>query len=554
MFFIYRLPAFFFFTILLLTVLSGTLSAQVDNRIPFKHRVGQPAPESNLFHIRGDFTIIGNTNLTLLYYNDTSVNSHAEIVYVDVDQDDLTFNSSSATLQFSRENDANPACSEILYAGLYWSGRTALGQGMSFELTKGTIKGEPEKIEASTQIISDGDLLINSSYTLYVHHQYDELALLSPIYFLISEFGHDGVQFTFSSDGKVEYQIGEGEWLAVENLQVKTVSGVSTATFDPVTFSEGKLNITIDQLSRSTGTVYEDIVVKDHRMQVTSSGFFEPEFLNTQQFDKRKVKLKGPNAKTYTEITASGNSILFPHGELEEMYVGYADVTDYVKAQGGGEYTVANLALTEGWGDVTGLYGHWGLVVVYQNPEMDPRDVTIFDGYSYVKTLNMEEQVGEIEISGFGAVKQGPVDLKLGLMAGEGDRSITGDFLEIINQKGEWVSLQHPLNKPDNFFNSSIYTPVRNKDNKLVESHRNPRLLNNTGIDIVLWDIPNPNNSLIANEQTSTRFRFGTKQDVYAIYAFAFSVRSYSPDLTLTNQIKSINQEAPGEAPQVKPG
>src|SRR5690606_35570751 len=98
------------------------------------------------------------------------------------------------------------------------------------------------------------------------------------------------------------------------------------------------------------------------------------------------------------------------------------------------------------------------------------------------------------------------------------------------------------------------YTPVRNKNNVLVENPRNPRLFNNTGIDVVLWDIPNPNNSIIANEQTSVRFLFGTKQDVYSIYAFAFSVRSYSPDVQVSNKIKSINNETPGEDPSVKPG
>ena len=30
---------------------------------------------------------------------------------------------SSATLQFSAENDANPECTNIIYAGLYWTGR-----------------------------------------------------------------------------------------------------------------------------------------------------------------------------------------------------------------------------------------------------------------------------------------------------------------------------------------------------------------------------------------------------------------------------------------------
>src|SRR5690606_9752430 len=180
---------------LLVAELRGSSWAQVDNRVPFKHRVGNPGPEGSLFRIRGDFAIIGNTNLTLLNYSDTSVNSLVEIVYVDVDKDELTFNSSSASLQFSQENNADPACLEILYAGLYWSGRTELGKGMSFELTKGTILGEPEKIETSTQQLSNGQSLTDSPYNLWVFNEYDGMALLYPKFVLWSDFDHPEVQF-----------------------------------------------------------------------------------------------------------------------------------------------------------------------------------------------------------------------------------------------------------------------------------------------------------------------------------------------------------------------
>jgi hypothetical protein len=121
---------------MLLGGLNGSLLAQIDNRVPFKHRVGNSAPEGNLFRVRGDFTIIGNTNLTLAVYNDTSNNSANEVVFVDVDQDSSTLNSSSATLMFSQENGADPSCTDILYAGLYWSGRAEMGKGMTFDFTK----------------------------------------------------------------------------------------------------------------------------------------------------------------------------------------------------------------------------------------------------------------------------------------------------------------------------------------------------------------------------------------------------------------------------------
>lgn len=102
-----------------LMAIRNPLYAQIDNRIPFKHRVGNPAPENNLFRIRGDFAIIVNTNLTLLEYDDEKDNSLSNMIFVDIDQDYTTSNSSSATLVFSQENGADPSCSVILYAGLY---------------------------------------------------------------------------------------------------------------------------------------------------------------------------------------------------------------------------------------------------------------------------------------------------------------------------------------------------------------------------------------------------------------------------------------------------
>ena len=57
-------------------------NAQNDNRIPFKHRVGNSAPDDNIFHIRGDFTLIGNTNITMANYSTSSENSLNDMRFV----------------------------------------------------------------------------------------------------------------------------------------------------------------------------------------------------------------------------------------------------------------------------------------------------------------------------------------------------------------------------------------------------------------------------------------------------------------------------------------
>jgi len=44
--------------------------AQNQNVIPFTQRVGTPGPDDGIFRIKGDYTMIGNTNLTLELYDD----------------------------------------------------------------------------------------------------------------------------------------------------------------------------------------------------------------------------------------------------------------------------------------------------------------------------------------------------------------------------------------------------------------------------------------------------------------------------------------------------
>ncbi|MCH7401800.1 gliding motility-associated C-terminal domain-containing protein [Belliella kenyensis] len=533
----WKLILFYF----LVLVFSQKSFAQNENPIPFKHRVGQSAPEGNIYRIKGDFTIIGNTNLRLFYHNDSAYNSFSETLYVDIDNDQKTFNSSSATLVFSEENNADPDCSEIRYAGLYWSGRTVPGTDVTFDVTKNNLSGETVYFNNDEYGVKMNDPIPYTSLTLSIFEFSDENDKHEVIYsiqdpetgfYLVLNFDDEA-----DKDYSVRYSMDGVSYLYTENTQITTQNDLSTVRFKPIQFEYKGFFISINKLIKknSVGSLNDAMIFMNY------DGSHTPILPHTVSFDKRKVKLKGPNANAYTEITADGNAILYPKNELADIYVGYSDITDYIKTHGIGEYTVADIALQEGFSDNVGFFGNWGIIVIYQNSKMNWRDITIFDGYSFVQSLDRNEHLGEIEISGFGTVNAGPVELKLGLMAGEGDQPTGGDFLEIMDQKGEWVRLKHPMNTIDNFFNSTIYTPVKNAANQPIPTPRFPNLKNNIGVDIVQWDIANPNNSIIGNNQTSTRFRFGTNQDLYAIYALAFSVLSYIPDVQVLNQPISID-------------
>lgn len=66
--------------------------------------------------INGELTMIGNSILgehVTNPYTGTSLNNSIDMVYIDVDSDASTFNSSSSNLNL-------PSCSRVVYAGLYW--------------------------------------------------------------------------------------------------------------------------------------------------------------------------------------------------------------------------------------------------------------------------------------------------------------------------------------------------------------------------------------------------------------------------------------------------
>ena len=538
----------------------GTVSfAQNDNRVPFTHRVGNPAPQNNIFKIRGDFAIIGNTNLTLL--DQTKVNnSNNKMVYVDIDGEESTLNSSAATLVLSQENGADPNCSEILYAGLYWSGRAKPRVGLEFDVITSSEPGnQVESVSDKEQLVFHLDDVNFTNYTMSIARGGSENNRF-PRFNFISNAGGDSFAFEFRNleTNPGRYRIGNGNWINLTNQVVEVLDNISILTFDPVVITDGDMTLTFDRMQRinETNAFSEFYRSGLNNIRLTANGEHTPDIVTAVRFDKRKVKIKGPASSEYSVVTASNSNILYPFNDLEDMYVGYTDVTQYVKANGVGEYTIADIALTEGNGGPVGYYGHWGIIVVYENSKMDWRDVSVFDGYSFVRSPNnIDETTGELKIDGFNAVQNGAVNLKLGVMGGEGERGLSGDFLEIRNAAdSEWVRLRHPLNNVNNFFNSSIYTPVRNNVGNLVANPRNPNFLNNTGIDIAMWEVPNLNNLIIANGQTSTTFRYGTNRDVYNIYAIAFSVDSYVPEIQGFKEIVSINGQPATENPTIRPG
>lgn len=543
-----RLQAAFLYCLLAIAF-CGSLQAQVVK--PFVQRSSQYTPEKKIYNIKGDFTMVGNTNMTLQNYGNQTQNGNNVMQYVDVDASGSaglgglpTFNSSAATLTLSTENGAIPECSNIIFAGLYWTGRAANSapSQMTFDVTKDIVTGSTP-FSNNHPALTHNNAVPATSYMLSVSRNGG-----TNNYYPRYTFGGGGnlYQFNFTNAGanmvSVSVNGGPATFLPAT---IATSGFVKTATLNtPYSFNNGSVTITINQLIRDSRT--DRSVVETQQasaVNLTVSGVTSNTTPYTKTFDKRKIQFRGPGASEYTEITANNNDIYYPQDAYDYMYSAYAEVTDYVRTHGLGEYFAADIALTEGNGGGTGYYGGWGLIVIYENTKMKYRDVTLFDGYAYVigGTAN-----NLLPIEGFNTVQSGPVGLKLGIIAGEGDRDITGDYFQIQRQSdGVFQNLNHSANTPENFFNSSIQT----------SSTRNPNLMNNTGLDLDMFEVPNPDNSVITNGQTSTTFRYGSIQDTYIIFAMAMAVDAYIPEIEGEVSAVTINGQPAGSGPySVEPG
>lgn len=262
--------------------------------------------------------------------------------------------------------------------------------------------------------------------------------------------------------------------------------------------------------------------------------------------DKRKVKIKLPGG-SYQDLSASGTTnIHYGNSDFDGIYVSYVDITDKVRALGSsawGTYNVANICTSEGDGGNVGYFGGWGMVVIYENPNMKWRDITVFDGYSYIKSSGSQNRSSELPVSGFRSAQSGAINVKLGMMAGEGDKGISGDEFSMQESNStDYQRLSHSGNAVDNFFNSTILTPPNT---------RVPNITNNYGTDIVMFDLDNSNNKFINNNQSSTKFKFGSNQDTYVIYNITFAVDAYVPEVEAINHVVTPSVATTGE---ISPG
>lgn len=240
---------------------------------------------------------------------------------------------------------------------------------------------------------------------------------------------------------------------------------------------------------------------------------------------RNRIDFLAPGDTSYTRLTGSiaNNGIL---------YQGFADVTSQVQAAGDGDYWVGDIAARTG----TNRYAAWSMVVVYSNPGLPVRNLSVFDGFARVRNSDTID----VPVSGFLTPPFGDVTAEIGIVAYEGDRNITGDRVSVQNGAGSFVRLSNGANPETNFFNSSI------TDNGVFETASNPAYVNTMAADIDELETTN----LLGNSQTSTTVRFQTSGDWYYPGVVTFAVDIFAPEFpTITKTVTDVNggQAVPGD-------
>ncbi|MBP6182187.1 MAG: hypothetical protein KA461_09515, partial [Flavobacterium sp.] len=179
---------------ILLFVVPIKIKAQTltSPQVNFSQRTSSVTPAQTIYNVKGDFTMLGNTNLTLANYSNTTNNESNSMQYVDIDGDTNTWNSSMATLEISNggENSADQNCSTVIFAGLYWTGKS--NDADTFSASK-QVQSGTQTINNNLTVNHNQDIT-NTNYHLNITRNNPSNNNRSPIY----TFSGNGNTYVFN--------------------------------------------------------------------------------------------------------------------------------------------------------------------------------------------------------------------------------------------------------------------------------------------------------------------------------------------------------------------
>lgn len=312
---------------------------------------------------------------------------------------------------------------------------------------------------------------------------------------------------------------------------------------DPTTYSSSSSTLSVPDCSQVywAGLYWAGNYDEERKNQ---AGDFNNNFtVDNNHYDVTAVKLMVPGG-SYVDVIADNNPD--PVGEEDAIivdgynilpndpYVCYKNVTSLLQAlpDPDGEYTVANVRGTRGSTN-HGAAG-WTLVVIYENPTLTGKYISVFDGYEGITTQS-GNSTADITVAGFNTIPVGPVNARIGVSTLEGETSLDGDTFGIVsNSSSTFTDITNAANPDDNFFNSTITEDGVNVASRVINS------TNAIGFDSDVFDLNNFGNSIIDNGDTSATLRLGTSRDWFASFLVTFGIEIIEPDIVLEKKVQDI--------------
>lgn len=239
---------------------------------------------------------------------------------------------------------------------------------------------------------------------------------------------------------------------------------------------------------------------------------------------------------------ATANSVDLGNGAL--AYVRSSNVTSLIQAGGAGTYVTAGVVGTIVIpSDTTANHAGWTLGVIYQNPTLPFRNMSLRAGAVLVQASS-----GPVNttLTGFATPISGALGGRALFSAQEGDANRTGDQALFGPTAASLVALSGPNNFAANFFASQINNDLGQLNTSGTFGTRN-QTNGAPGTNIVGgrqgWDITNVDISArLVNNQSSAVLSLTTSGDAYVLNGNAIQVDINAPNITVA---KSSNVTGP---------
>jgi uncharacterized repeat protein (TIGR01451 family) len=177
--------------------------------------------------------------------------------------------------------------------------------------------------------------------------------------------------------------------------------------------------------------------------------------------------------------------------------------------------------------------GGWTIVIAYKNPLLTPRNLTVFDGQTLVKSGGGNV---DLSITGFLTPPSGAVTCELGAVVYDGDRSQPDAFsFKQAGAAGFYDLTPNATSNGSDMWNGTI------SYKGAVVTTRNPAYNNTLGYDADIIDLPNAGNAQLGNNKTSATVRFSSPSENYFISVMTTSILNYNPSFALQKTSTDLN-------------